>query len=109
VKSINPLNVLGQREVTLMPKHFTVVYYDLPMWKASRSTSVITEHMRNWIFNNLDGRFFVHSNGIHNPANTEEQDKYKELDHENICYRFSVGFEIPEESTFFSLAYQGDL
>lgn len=93
MSSINPLNVLGQREVLTPPEHFTVIDYKIPLDKAYISTNKQLEHMRNWIFNKLDGRFFVLAN--------ELNDSVRE-----ISYVYTIGFEIEEESTFFALAYE---
>jgi hypothetical protein len=90
---INPLNVLNQREVPNPPDHFTTIEYKIPLDKAYISTNRQLEHIRNWIFNKLDGRFFVLVN--------ELNDSVRE-----VCYVYTVGFEVEEESTFFALAYE---
>ena len=93
---INPLNVLDQREVEQKPEHFTVIDYKIGIDKATVSTNKMIEHIRSWIFNNLDGRFFVANLGL----SKLDGDDYQEL-----YYLIKIGFEIPEESTFFSLAF----
>ena len=90
---INPLNVLNQREVLTAPAHFSTIDYKIPLDKQFISTNKQLEHIRSWIFNNLDGRFFVLSG--------ELMDTVREP-----CYAYQVGFEVPEESTFFALAYE---
>ena len=94
MREINPLNVLNQREVNQKPEHFTVIDYKIPMDQAHMSTGKMTDHIRAWIFNNLDGRFFVANAGL--SSHTENED---------LHYLVKIGFEVPEESTFFSLAY----
>lgn len=92
MRDINPLNVLEQREVSFPIEHFTKIYYDLPLEKAKRSVNSTVEEISNWIYNHLDGRYYIINDGINNAQ-------------ESFYYRFEIGFEIPEESTFFSLAY----
>jgi hypothetical protein len=96
---INPLNVLNQREVEQKPEHFTVIDYKVPMDRATSSTTKLVEYIRSWIFNNLDGRFFVANLGLSGMPNGNE------IDYDEVHYLIKIGFEIPEESTFFSLAF----
>tara|TARA_Y100000114_G_scaffold62940_2_gene57673 strand:+ start:10179 stop:10475 length:297 start_codon:yes stop_codon:yes gene_type:complete len=97
MQKINPLNVLNQREVINPPEHFTVIDYKIPTHKAYISSNKQLEHMRNWIFNQLDGRFFVISDDLQ----VETVENYTDPH-----YAYRVGFEIEEESTFFALAYE---
>lgn len=94
MREVNPLNVLNQREVEQRPEHFTVIDYKISMDRATQSTTKMVEHIKAWIFNNLDGRFFVTNVGI-TPHDENEE----------LHYLIKIGFEVPEESTFFSLAY----
>lgn len=94
MRSLNPLNVLDQREVVYPPEHFTYINYDMPVEKAIKSVNAIADDIGNWIFNNLDGRYYVFNTGMQDSFNNGE-----------FCYRFRIGFELPEESTFFSLAF----
>ena len=94
MNEINPLNVLNQREVEQKPDHFTIIDYKISMDQATMATSKLVEHIKAWIFNNLDGRFFVTNLGLVPHDENEE-----------LHYLIKIGFEVPEESTFFSLAY----
>lgn len=100
MSKINALNILNQREVLNPPAHFTVIDYKIPTHKAYISSTKQLEHMKNWIFNQLDGRFFVVNDDLVTdfvePTNVTFEPHY--------AYR--VGFEIEEESTFFALAYE---
>jgi len=99
MQKINPLNVLNQREVLCPPDHFTIIDYKVPVHKAHISTTKQLEHIKNWIFNQLDGRFFVISNDLV----TEFTNGYLQAEPH---YSYQVGFEVEEESTFFALAYE---
>ena len=111
MRDINPLNVLNQREVSMMPEHFTKIKHEID-YTSGRTHNDVVDDIKTWIFNNLDGRFTV----------TE----YEKADNDNVWDEFdddgfnsrmlggldykvmvTIGFEQPEESTFFSLAYQG--
>tara|TARA_A100001011_G_C14260989_1_gene822384 strand:+ start:596 stop:868 length:273 start_codon:yes stop_codon:yes gene_type:complete len=83
---INPLNVIEERESNFIPEHYTVVpiptkyEYDIPN----------TNHVRWWVYKNLDGRF-----GLNNSKSGDYQNKV------------NIGFEDPSEATYFSMAYSG--
>lgn len=80
---INPLNVLGQREVEGPPPLFHYVLLDL-------RTSDILE-IRNWIFQNLKHRFYIGETLV--------------LDNDNqFQKKIKIGFEDPKESSFFLLS-----
>ena len=55
---INPLDVIKERESNFIPEHYTVVpiptkyEFDIPN----------TNHVRWWVYKNLDGRFGFNSN-----------------------------------------------
>lgn len=99
MSKINALNILNQREVLNPPAHFTVIDYKIPTHKAYISSSKQMDHMKNWIFNQLDGRFFVVSDDL-----ITEDTEFAGAFEPHYAYR--VGFEIEEESTFFALAYE---
>ena len=80
----NPLNVIKERESNFIPEHYTVVpnptkyEFDIPN----------TNHVRWWVYKNLDGRFGFNSKG----------------DYQS---KVNIGFEDPSEATYFSMAYSG--
>ena len=100
MRDINPLNVLNQREVSVMPTHFTKINHTIPFKYAGRTHSDVVNHVKNWIFNNLDGRFTVADYSVVD----NEYPEYNYIGSYDV--KVTVGFEIPEESTFFALAYQ---
>lgn len=74
IKELNPLNVHGLRQITThCPPHFTQVTF-----QSMINQKIITD----WIWENLEGRFYVLSNDG------------------NI----TAAFELANESTFFSLS-----
>ncbi len=79
---INALNVLGKRVVdpTCFPD-FTEVSYKRN-WRFGERTDI--EEIGNWIYQNLDGRYYVKM-----PKDRSEQ--------------FAFGFENPAEATYFTL------
>ena len=82
----NPLNILGIRELDTMPIHFEKIDVRITTWRVDN----VTDDIKNWIYNNLDGRFSVVPN-------------LKIIDNklENIC---QIGFEKGSELSYFSLA-----
>ncbi len=103
---MNPLNVLNQREVAIMPPHFTKINHKINFMHTGRTHNDIVDHIKHWIFNNLDGRFTVSE---YERAVNDTWANYIEREDSIGGYEIQVtiGFELPEESTFFSLAYQG--
>ena len=114
MREINPLNVLNQREVSIMPEHFTKIKHEIEDgngYYSSMSHNNIVDNIKTWIFNNLDGRFTV-------TEYSKAQDPWDKFDEDDIDgyshlagpytnkVSITIGFEQPEESTFFSLAYQ---
>ena len=83
---LNPLNVIGERETSFVPKHFTVV--PVPS-EPETYHSTNDQHVRWWIYQNLDGRFGFQSKQAEGFYGTTVQ----------------VGFEDPSEATYFSMAY----
>lgn len=74
IKELNPLNVHGLRQITThCPPHFTQVTFQ---------SMINQKNITDWIWENLEGRFYVSSNDG------------------NI----TAAFELPNESTFFSLS-----
>ena len=81
----NPLNVIEMRELNYCPKDWTTVNLTGQSWNISRQI----DSCRNWIFNNLSGRFCIISD-------TEVVNNKLEIVHK-------IGFEEASESTMFSL------
>ena len=82
----NPLNILGIRELDTMPIHFQKIDVQISTWRVEN----FVDDIKNWIYNNLDGRFSVVPNlkVINNKL-------------ENI---HQIGFEKGSELSYFSLA-----
>jgi hypothetical protein len=72
----NPLNVHGLRELTWCPPHFTKVRID---------TLATKKNFTDWLYENLEGRFFI---------GEEDIDKHR-------CT--VIAFEIAGEASYFSL------
>ena len=81
----NPLNVLEIRELNFCPVDWATVKLNGDKWNISRTI----EECRQWIFNNLSGRFCI-VNDVEIVNNKME-----------IIYK--IGFEEAGESTMFSL------
>lgn len=81
---LNPLNILGQRQTSVMPRHFSKVNLE--------TTSVVdNDSLIAWINNKLNGRFCI----TNQPSvNTKGQLRLSTF----------VGFEDQKELTFFMLA-----
>lgn len=82
--TINPLNVLRQRKLNFIPKHFTIFKIDL-----SQTNDI--EKIDQWIYNNLNSRYCVKRKHI-----IDEDRKIVET-----C---EVGIEDGREMTMFLLA-----
>lgn len=72
----NPLNIFGLRKVEYCPPHFETVTFE-PV--------VTLKTITDWIYENLEGRFFV------GPV---------DISHDR---HLLVGFELPSEASYFSL------
>lgn len=82
----NPLNVLGIREMTFMPKQFDdLVIVPTHPWSFEKSI----DEIRRWIYNNLSGRFAI----IHDLSIIDNK-------LEPVC---KIGFEQPSEKSYFCL------
>jgi len=81
----NALNVLEIRELNFCPTHWTTVNLNGNSWSIAKDIDTC----REWIYNNLSGRFCIISD-------TEVVENKME-----IVYK--VGFEEASESTMFSL------
>ena len=81
---INPLNVVKERESNFILEHYTVV----PIRTKYEFDIPNTNHVRWWVYKNLDGRFGFNSKG----------------DYQS---KVNIGFEDPSEATYFSMAYSG--
>jgi hypothetical protein len=79
---INPLNVLGCREVDNPPPYFEYIYIDLKY--------NIVEPIREWIYENLKHRFYMGTS--------------LELEHNQYVVKIKIGFEEPKEASFFLIA-----
>jgi len=80
---INPLAAARLREVSHIPPHFTI---------SDLSVHIPTEVYRNWIYENLSGRFYL-------------GDRLAESrNHSNIVSIACVAFEDSAENTFFTLS-----
>jgi len=91
----NPNNVLNIRELNYMPKTFERITIKSEGWRIND----IIDQMRQWIYNNLDGRYCIVSN-------------LKTIDNKmEVVYQ--IGFEEPAEITIFSLGcsvlHDGDI
>jgi len=82
---MNPLSVIKERETNFIPEHYTVV----PIPTKNEYQTPSSNHVKWWIYNNLDGRF-----GFHNYES-------------GYTTKVEVGFEDPSEATYFSMAYTG--
>ena len=79
---INPLNVLGCREVGDPPPHFHYLQLNLKY--------NIVESVRQWIYENLHSRFYLGES--------------LQLDENQFTIKIKLGFEEPKEASFFLLA-----
>lgn len=79
---INPLNVLGCREVLSPPLHFHFIYVNLRI--------NIIKPIRQWIYEHLKNRFYIGES--------------LELVDNELIVKIKIGFEEPKEASFFLLA-----
>jgi hypothetical protein len=79
--SVNPLNVYGLRRLDHIPPHFTPIQFD---------TRVSDKVLTDWIYENLQGRFFL------GPRHFKNQNKSIEQQH-------VAAFEIAAEASYFGL------
>ena len=82
---MNPLSILKERETDFIPEHYTIV----PIPCRHEYQTPNSNHVKWWIYNNLDGRFGFQS--------------YES----GYTTKIEVGFEDPSEATYFSMAYTG--
>lgn len=78
---VNLLSVFGMRRMDHCPPHFTPVQFDI---------RVAEKQITDWIWENLDGRFYV-------------GDYYKESENGNFSCQKLVAFEEPGEASYFAL------
>lgn len=89
---INPLNVMGLRKLNHCPPHFERVEFDI---------KVQEKQIADWVWENLDGRFWI-------------GDTYRK-ENSNTVMQKCVAFEQPAEASYFALfldkvnAYHYDL
>jgi len=76
----NPLNIHGLRQLEYLPPHFTPVFFDL---------YVSMRDIENWIWENLSGRFYFGD--------------YHQVADGKVHIVKCAGFELPAESSYFSL------
>lgn len=81
LEKINPLNVLGCREVADPPPHFHYIFIDL---KYNIISSV-----KQWIYENLTNRFYLGES--------------LQLDNNQFTIRVKIGFEEPKKPASFYL------
>jgi len=81
----NPLNVLEIREINFCPSNWTSIKLSGNNWNIARDI----ESCREWIYNNLSGRFCI-------VIDTDIVNNKMEIVHK-------IGFEEASESTMFSL------
>lgn len=79
---INPLNVLGCREVQDPPPYFHYYYIDLKY--------NIVGSVKDWIYENLKHRFYIGECLV--------------LENNQYHTKIKIGFEEPKEASFFLLA-----
>lgn len=82
VDKINPLNVLGCREVLDPPPHFHYLFVDLKY--------NIVSSVKQWIYENLKNRFYIGES--------------LQLTDNQLTVRIRIGFEEPKDASFFLLA-----
>lgn len=81
-ENINPLNVLGCREVSDPPPHFHYVLIDIKY--------NLIQSIKDWIQENLHHRYYIGETLV--------------LENNQYTNRLKIGFEEPKESSFFLLA-----
>jgi hypothetical protein len=79
---INPLNVLGIRELEFPPAHFHYLILDLRSHQAKK--------IREWIYDNLKHRFYLGETVT--------------LDNNQLTFKVKIGFEDAKESSLFLLS-----
>jgi hypothetical protein len=78
----NPLNIFGLRQLSHNPPHFQKVVFELQTHE---------ETILNWIYENLEGRFYIGSEDV-------------VVDHDiKLVRRHCVSFESPGEASYFGL------
>ena len=82
IEKINPLNVLGCREVADPPPHFHYLHIDLKY--------NIVNPVKQWIYENLRNRFYL--------------GECLQLADNQFVVKIKVGFEEPKDASFFLLA-----
>ena len=80
-RKVNPLNVLGFRVLTKIPKHFQSINVEI---------SCDIPSLTRWIYNNLNSRFSV----VQELMVTEQN---------HMTESIKIGFEDPRETTMFML------
>lgn len=80
---VNPLNALGLRKVNFPAQHFHFTVYP-------KYTPTIVANIDRWIYNNLNGRYYV-------GCSIDCIDN-------SIVYTTKIGFEQEKEISFFKLA-----
>lgn len=79
---VNPLNVLGCREVQNPPAYFHYVFIELKY--------NIFSPIREWIYQNLKNRFYIGES--------------LQLEDNQFRIKIKIGFEEPKDASFFLLA-----
>lgn len=78
---VNPLVVFGMRRMAHMPPHFEPIYFD---------TKVIDKVVTDWVWENLDGRFYY-------------GDHYQVASNGSISMQKVIAFEEKSEASYFGL------
>lgn len=80
---INPLNVLGYREVSDPPPYFEYLTLDIKHYN-------IVDSVKLWIYENLKHRFYI--------------GEVLDLQNNQYVVKIKIGFEDPKDASFFLLA-----
>lgn len=90
---VNPLNVLKAREIKYLPPHFSVI--KLPVNSYNDIHTFRSKKIRNWIYKNLQGRFYVEDSTTR---------RFKGQEAKLFPSKIIVAFENSSELSFFNLA-----
>lgn len=91
----NPLNTFGLRELAHCPPHFFVVDFNL---------AGPEKHIRDWIWENLRGRFFFGDVYVRAPAAVLPYDIVPNISpQQGSVLQKRAGFEIHSEGSYFAM------
>ena len=119
-KTINPLNVTDERVVPTIPPYFTKIVINKSTKNAVRSSKPVQatylkkiERINQWIYLNLEGRYGIQKQivttdeqvYIRPPSKSRAGRLTQEELFDLIWYiEWQVGFEIPNEASYFALS-----